>query len=88
MNISVFDLFKIGIGPSSSHTVGPMYAAKQFLFSCIEEFPLTKISSIKIELFGSLALTGKGHGSDTAILMGLEGEEPASVDPEQIPNRI
>jgi L-serine dehydratase len=88
MNISVFDLFKIGIGPSSSHTVGPMYAAKQFLFSCMEEFPLTRIYSIKIELFGSLALTGKGHGSDTAILMGLEGEEPASIDPEQIPNRI
>ena len=54
----------------------------------MEEFPLTKIYSIKIELFGSIALTGKGHGSDTAILMGLEGEEPASVDPEQIPNRI
>ena len=68
MNISVFDLFKIGIGPSSSHTVGPMYAAKQFLFNCMEQFPLTKISSVKIELFGSLALTGKGHGSDTAVL--------------------
>ena len=73
MNISVFDLFKIGIGPSSSHTVGPMYAAKQFLISCMEEFPLTKIYSIKIELFGSLALTGKGHGSDTAILTGFRG---------------
>ena len=88
MNISVFDLFKIGIGPSSSHTVGPMYAAKQFLFNCMEQFPLTKIYSVKIELFGSLALTGKGHGSDTAILLGLEGEEPASVEPEQIPNRL
>ena len=88
MNISVFDLFKIGIGPSSSHTVGPMYAAKQFLFNCMEQFPLTKISSVKIELFGSLAQTGKGHGSDTAILLGLEGEEPASVEPEQIPNRL
>ena len=88
MNISVFDLFKIGIGPSSSHTVGPMYAAKQFLFNCMEQFPLTKISSVKIELFGSLALTGKGHGSDTAILLGLEGEEPTSVEPEQIPNRL
>jgi len=88
MNISVFDLFKIGIGPSSSHTVGPMYAAKQFLSNCMEQFPLTKISSVKIELFGSLALTGKGHGSDTAILLGLEGEEPASVEPEQIPKRL
>ena len=88
MNISVFDLFKIGIGPSSSHTVGPMYAAKQFLFNCMEQFPLTKIYSVKIELFGSLALTGKGHGSDTAILLGLEGEEPASVEPAQLPNRL
>jgi len=88
MNISVFDLFKIGIGPSSSHTVGPMYAAKQFLFNCLEQFPLNKISSVKTELFGSLALTGKGHGTDTAILMGLEGDEPALVDPEQIPNRL
>ncbi len=88
MNISVFDLFKIGIGPSSSHTVGPMYAAKQFLFNCIEEFPLIKIASLKTELFGSLALTGKGHNTDTAILMGLEGNEPASVDIDQIPARL
>ena len=88
MNISVFDLFKIGIGPSSSHTVGPMYAAKQFLFNCMEKFPLEKIASLKIELFGSLALTGKGHGTDTAVLMGFEGNEPASVDTEQIPSRL
>ena len=70
MNISVFDLFKIGIGPSSSHTLGPMVAAKKFLFNCIQQFPLTKISAVKTELFGSLALTGKGHGTDMAILMG------------------
>jgi len=88
MNISVFDLFKIGIGPSSSHTVGPMYAAKQFLLNCIEHFPLDKIHSVKTELYGSLALTGKGHGTDKAILMGLEGEVPALVDPENIPNRL
>ena len=88
MNISVFDLFKIGIGPSSSHTVGPMYAAKQFLFNCIDQFPLDTIHAVKTELFGSLALTGKGHGTDKAILMGLEGEEPALVDPEKIPNRL
>ena len=88
MNISVFDLFKIGIGPSSSHTVGPMYAAKQFLFNYMEKFPLDKIASLKVELFGSLAFTGKGHGTDTAILMGLEGNEPASVDTEQIPARL
>ncbi|GIT72017.1 MAG: hypothetical protein Ct9H300mP28_18310 [Pseudomonadota bacterium] len=83
MNISVFDFFKIGIGPSSSHTVGPMYALKQFLFNCMEKFPLEKITSLKVELFGSLALTGKGHGTDKAVLMGLEGNEPASVDIEQ-----
>ena len=88
MNISVFDLFKIGIGPSSSHTVGPMYASKQFLFNCMEKFPLEKIASLKVELFGSLAFTGKGHGTDKAILMGLEGNEPASVDTEQIPAQL
>ena len=88
MNIRVVDLFKIGIGPSSSHTVGPMYASKQFLFNCIEKFPLEKIASLKIELFGSLAFTGKGHGTDKAILMGLEGNEPASVDTEQIPAQL
>ena len=88
MNISVFDMFKIGIGPSSSHTVGPMFAAKQFLLNCIKIFPLTHISKLKIELFGSLALTGKGHGTDKAILMGLEGEEPSLVDPNNIPERL
>ena len=88
MSISVFDLFKVGIGPSSSHTVGPMFAAKRFLFNCIEHFPLTQIASLKTELFGSLALTGTGHGTNNAILLGLEGEEPASVDPELIPARL
>ena len=88
MNISVFDLFKIGIGPSSSHTVGPMFAAKQFLFNYMEKLPLEKIASLKIELFGSIAITGKGHGTDTAVLMGFEGNEPASVDTKQIPSRL
>ena len=88
MNISVFDLFKIGIGPSSSHTVGPMFAAKQFLLNCMEKFPLENIASLKIELFGSLALTGKGHGTDKAVLMGLEGNDPSSIDTEQIPARL
>ena len=88
MNLSVFDLFKIGIGPSSSHTVGPMFAAKQFLVNCIEKFPLEKISSLNVELFGSLAFTGKGHGTDRAIIMGLEGNEPASINTEQIPVRL
>lgn len=88
MNISVFDMFKIGIGPSSSHTVGPMFAAKKFLLNCKNHFPTNSIYNIKIELYGSLALTGKGHGTDTAILMGLEGEEPALINTENIPKRL
>ncbi|MBC8259406.1 MAG: L-serine ammonia-lyase [SAR324 cluster bacterium] len=88
MSISVFDLFKIGIGPSSSHTVGPMFAAKQFIFNCIEKFPLTKIDSVKIELFGSLALTGTGHGTKGAILLGLEGADPATVETELMSVRL
>jgi len=88
MHISVFDMFKIGIGPSSSHTVGPMFAAKKFLLNCIKIFPLNKIANIKIQLFGSLALTGIGHGTDKAILMGLEGEEPSLIDPRLIPDRL
>ena len=83
MNISIFELFSIGVGPSSSHTVGPMRAAKRFL---IEAQPLlSKTHRIQIDLFGSLALTGKGHGTDKAVLLGLLGYTPEGVDPEQIP---
>jgi len=82
MNISVFDIFKIGIGPSSSHTVGPMKAAREFLLSLKEKLP--QISRVEIDLYGSLALTGKGHGTDKAILIGLLGEQPHTVDPDQI----
>ena len=85
MNISVFDMFKIGIGPSSSHTVGPMFAAKKFLLNCKNHFPTNNIYNIKIELYGSLALTGKGHGTDKAILMGLEGEDPSLINTDNIP---
>ena len=81
MNISIFDLFSIGIGPSSSHTVGPMLAANSFIQQLKSENVLHKIKRIKIELYGSLALTGKGHGTDIAILNGLEGHHPESVDP-------
>ncbi|WP_201584253.1 L-serine ammonia-lyase [Psychrobacter jeotgali] len=78
--ISVFDLFKIGIGPSSSHTVGPMVAANLFLTSLVKQAPLTTIKSIEVELYGSLAATGKGHATDTAILLGLLGHTPSTID--------
>jgi L-serine dehydratase len=84
MSISIFDLFSIGIGPSSSHTVGPMSAAKNFIDQLILQNLLNQVSVIKIELYGSLALTGKGHGTDSAILNGLEGKEPATVEPDSI----
>src|SRR5699024_2598264 len=78
--ISVFDLFKIGIGPSSSHTVGPMVAANLFLTSLLKQSPLTTIKNIEIELYGSLAATGKGHATDTAIYLGLLGHTPSTID--------
>ncbi|MDQ3247566.1 MAG: L-serine ammonia-lyase, iron-sulfur-dependent, subunit alpha, partial [Chloroflexota bacterium] len=84
MTISVFDLFKIGIGPSSSHTVGPMRAARQFALRLRDEGRLAHTHHLIIELFGSLGATGKGHGSDKAILLGLQGEEPDKVDVEAI----
>lgn len=87
MTISVFSLFSIGIGPSSSHTVGPMRAALKFIESLNENKALAKTSRIKVELFGSLAFTGKGHGTDTAILSGLEGYSPENVDPASIQPR-
>lgn len=84
MMISIFDLFSIGIGPSSSHTVGPMKAAKAFMARLKAEGKLTEIKRIQIELFGSLAFTGKGHGTDNAILLGLEGSAPDTVNPDII----
>lgn len=88
MAISVFDLFKIGIGPSSSHTVGPMRAAKKFVDSLRQQHLLQQVFSIKIFLYGSLGATGKGHGSDKAILLGLEGESPETVDPLKVDQRL
>ena len=86
MAVSVFDLFKIGIGPSSSHTVGPMRAAARFVGHWLEEAgQLAQCARIRVELFGSLALTGRGHGSDKAVLMGLEGHWPNLIDPDIIP---
>ncbi len=86
--ISVFDLFKVGIGPSSSHTVGPMKAARMFAQGLREEGLLTSVRTVRVCLYGSLGLTGKGHGSDKAVLLGLEGEQPATVDVDAIPARL
>ena len=85
---SVFELFNIGIGPSSSHTVGPIRAANRFL-SRIQKSPsLGQISRVLCQCFGSLSATGHGHGTDTAIIMGLLGELPEDIDPKTIPGRI
>lgn len=88
MAISVFDLFKIGIGPSSSHTVGPMVAARRFALALSQSQNARDVVRCKTELFGSLGATGKGHGSDTAVLLGLEGEHPTTVNVEQVPARL
>jgi L-serine dehydratase len=81
----LFDLFRIGIGPSSSHTVGPMLAARRFVLEIPLDWP---VDQLQVELFGSLALTGKGHATDTAVVLGLLGEQPQSVDPDQVANLI
>jgi len=88
MAISVFDLFKSGIGPSSSHTVGPMIAAKRFANALDIKALASSVSRCKVELYGSLGATGKGHGSDKAVLLGLEGEHPSTIDVEDIPARL
>ncbi|HEX4060291.1 MAG TPA: L-serine ammonia-lyase [Streptosporangiaceae bacterium] len=88
MTISVFDLFKIGIGPSSSHTVGPMTAARTFALSLRDDGLLPRVASVRVVLYGSLGLTGKGHGSDKAVLLGLGGDTPAAVDVDGIPARL
>lgn len=88
MHFSVFDLFAIGIGPSSSHTVGPMKAAQDFVLLLQQENLFDLTEKIQVHLYGSLALTGKGHRTDSAIIMGLEGEHPRTIDPDTIPDRI
>ena len=88
MSISIFELFKIGIGPSSSHTVGPMKAACAFAEQLQDLGLLGETAGIKSELFGSLGATGKGHGSDKAIMLGLEGEKPNSVDVDSVESRL
>ena len=86
--ISVFDIFKIGIGPSSSHTVGPMKAGKQFTDDLIARGILHDITRVVVDVYGSLSLTGKGHHTDIAIIMGLAGNLPDTVDIDAIPGFI
>ena len=85
MAVSVFDLFKIGIGPSSSHTVGPMRAARLFVGRLRSEGLLARTARVRCWLYGSLGATGKGHGSDKAVLLGLVGHEPDTVDVDAVP---
>jgi L-serine dehydratase len=84
MTLSVFDIFKVGIGPSSSHTMGPMRAAREFALGLQRDGLLQATSEVAVRLYGSLALTGAGHGTDRAVLVGLEGGQPESIDPDSI----
>src|SRR5687767_4464442 len=86
--ISAFDLFKVGIGPSSSHTVGPMRAARRFVAGLKADGRLTDVARVRAELFGSLGATGFGHGSDKAVLLGLSGDEPETVDTDTVDGRV
>jgi L-serine dehydratase len=84
MSLSVFDIFKIGIGPSSSHTMGPMRAAHEFALGLERDGLLAAARQLTVRLYGSLALTGLGHGTDRAVLVGLEGADPETIDPDSI----
>ncbi|HEX9200293.1 MAG TPA: serine dehydratase beta chain, partial [Acidobacteriaceae bacterium] len=88
MNTSLFELFKIGIGPSSSHTVGPMRAALRFVRELEAAGLLESTTQVGVDLYGSLALTGMGHGTDRAVLLGLMGEAPDRVDPASVEEKI
>ncbi len=88
MPVSVLELFSIGLGPSSSHTVGPMRAARRFVNELKLEGVLKEVGKIRVELFGSLAMTGKGHATDIAILLGLEGCLPERVNPDEVAPRV
>src|SRR5512147_3171709 len=88
MHLSVFDIFKIDIRPSRSHTVGPMRAAHRFAEHLQTTGLIAQVAAVKVELFGSLGHTGKGHGSDLAVILGLEGEDPETVDVDAAPARV
>ncbi|MBK0370135.1 L-serine ammonia-lyase [Flavobacterium agrisoli] len=86
--ISVFDMLKIGVGPSSSHTLGPWRAAERFLKELPEEFSFNQITNVQVDLYGSLSLTGKGHATDLAVMLGLSGQDPEYIPIEQISSII
>jgi L-serine dehydratase len=88
MKISLFEIFKIGIGPSSSHTMGPMRAAAAFASFLRRNGLLERVSRVQANLYGSLALTGHGHGTDRAVLLGLSGELPDQIAPESIEPKL
>ena len=88
MKTSFFELFKIGIGPSSSHTVGPMRAARAFATELARAGKLENTARLRVDLYGSLALTGKGHGTDRAVILGLMGEAPDEIDPASIDSKL
>lgn len=87
-SISVFDMFKIGVGPSSSHTLGPWRAALRFLETVQKSYSLDKLTAVNVLLYGSLAKTGKGHGTDIAVILGLCGEDPVTIDVDSITTKI
>ena len=87
-SISAFDIIKIGIGPSSSHTMGPWKAAEMFVKLLEEKTSLESVKRVKVYLYGSLALTGIGHGTDIAVLMGLSGEDFTKIDSNTIPGKV
>src|SRR5690349_22148549 len=88
MTISVFDLFSVGIGPSSSHTVGPMRAAARFVDDLIASGAVDAVADVRADLYGSLAATGAGHGTFSAVLLGLEGQRPEEIHSEDMERRL
>lgn len=86
--ISVFDMFKVGVGPSSSHTMGPWRAAQQFVELIVNQYGIQEITHVRVDLYGSLAKTGVGHGTDIAVLLGLSGEDPVTIPVESITPKI
>lgn len=88
MSLSVLDLFSIGLGPSSSHTVGPMRAARRFARELGDGGPLAGTAGVRAEFYGSLAATGVGHGSDTAVVLGLAGRDPETIGAREAPEVV
>ena len=88
MSISIFDIFKVGIGPSSSHTMGPMNAARQFALDLADSGLINEVDRVTCQLYGSLAATGRGHCTDRALMLGLEGQQPHAVDPDRVDDTL